>query len=143
MSDRFLPWWGYALLSAVFAALTTILAKLGVKEVNSNLATAIRVAVILPLAWGIVAARGELAGLPTISRTALLFLVLSALATGLSWIFYFRALQLGQAAQVAPIDKSSLALILVLSALLLGEPLTWKSVAATVLVTAGTLVLLL
>lgn len=142
MSDRWLPWWGYALLSAVFAALTTILAKLGVKDINSNLATAIRVAVILPLAWGIVVARGELTGLNTISRPTLLFLVLSAFATGLSWIFYFRALQLGQAAQVAPIDKSSLALVLVLSALILGEPFTWKTLAATVLVTAGTLVLL-
>lgn len=137
------PWWVFALLSAVFAALTTIFAKIGVKGVNSDLATAIRTVVILIVAWGIVAARGQLSGIGALSRQTWLFLILSGLATGLSWLFYFRGLQLGQAAPVAAIDKFSLVLILILSALFLHEPLTWKSVSAVVLITAGTLVLIL
>jgi transporter family protein len=137
------PWWVFALLSAVFAALTTIFAKIGVKGVNSDLATAIRTVVILIVAWGIVAARGQLSGIGALSRQTWLFLILSGLATGLSWLFYFRGLQLGQAAPVAAVDKFSLVLILILSALFLNEPLTWKSVSAVVLITAGTLVLIL
>ena len=137
------PWWVYAFLSAIFAALTTILAKIGVAEVSSNLATAIRTVVILVFAWAIVLATGENSGISTLSGRTLLFLVLSGLATGASWLFYFKALQVGKASQVAPIDKSSLVLILVFSVLFLGEPLDWKVIVAVLLITAGTLVLLL
>ena len=140
MADKLQVWWVYALLSAFFAALTTIFAKIGIKDVNSDLATAIRTIVILIIAWGIVIGRGQLGGLATLSRQTVIFLVLSGIATGLSWLFYFRALQIGEASLVAPIDKSSLALILVLSVIFLGEPLTWKSALAAILVTAGTLV---
>ena len=140
MADKSQLWWIYALLSAFFAALTTIFAKIGIKDVNSDLATAIRTIVILIIAWGIVIGRGQLGGLATLSRQTVIFLVLSGIATGLSWLFYFRALQIGDASLVAPIDKSSLALILVLSVIFLGEPLTWKSVLAAILVTAGSLV---
>ncbi|HEX6289761.1 MAG TPA: EamA family transporter [Herpetosiphonaceae bacterium] len=136
-------WWIYALLSALFAALTTVFAKIGVKEVNSNLATAIRTVVILAIAWGIVLARGELAGVETLSRKTLVFLALSGAATGLSWLCYFKALQEGNASLVAPIDKSSLVMILVLSVLFLGEPLTWQSIIGSALIVAGTLVLIL
>ena len=136
-------WWFYALLSALFAALTTIFAKIGVKDVSSNLATAIRTVVILAIAWGIVFARGEVAGIEMLSRRTLLFLVLSGAATGLSWLCYFRALQEGRASLVAPIDKSSLVMILVLSALFLGEPLTWKAIVGGGLIVAGTFVLIL
>jgi bacterial/archaeal transporter family protein len=135
-------WWVYALLSAFFAALTTIFAKIGVKNVNSNLATAIRTVVILVIAWGIVFARGETAGIETLSRKTLLFLVLSGAATGLSWLCYFRALQEGNASLVAPIDKSSLVMILLLSALFLGEPLTWQAILGGGLIVAGTIVLI-
>lgn len=136
-------WWFYALLSALFAALTTIFAKIGVKDVNSNLATAIRTVVILAIAWGIVFARGETTGIETLSRRTLLFLVLSGAATGLSWLCYFRALQEGSASLVAPIDKSSLVMILVLSTIFLGEPLTWQAIVGGGLIVAGTIVLIL
>lgn len=135
-------WWFFALLSALFAALTTIFAKVGVESVSSNLATAIRTMVILILAWGIVWAKGETQALSAISQKTMLFLGLSGLATGLSWLCYFRALQLGPASLVAPVDKSSLVLILLLSALFLGEPLSVKAVCGTVLILAGTLVLI-
>lgn len=138
-----LPWWGYALLSALFAALTTILAKLGVNQVSSNLATAIRTAVILILVWGIVFYTGEVKALGNVPQRAWLFLILSAAATGLSWLFYFKGLQIGQASLVAPIDKSSVALVLILSVLVLGEPLTWQAVIGTLLIVVGTLVLIL
>lgn len=136
-------WWFYALLSAFFAALTTILGKIGVQRTNSNLATAIRTAVILILAWGIVLARGEQAGLSVIPQKTLLFLILSGIATGLSWICYFKALQLGKASLVAPVDKSSLVMTLILAAIFLGEPLQAKTVCGVLLIVAGTLVLLL
>jgi transporter family protein len=135
-------WWVFALLSAFFAALTTIFAKVGVDAINSNLATAIRTVVILAVAWGMVWARGEFQPLAEISQKTILFLVLSGLATGLSWLCYFRALQLGPASLVAPIDKSSLVLILLLSVLFLGEPLTLKACLGAVLIVAGTLVLI-
>ncbi|MGB3765925.1 MAG: EamA family transporter [Phormidesmis sp.] len=135
-------WWIFALLSAFFAALTTVFAKVGVESISSNLATAIRTGVILILAWGIVWARGETQALSDISQRTMLFLLLSGLATGLSWLCYFRALQLGPASLVAPVDKSSLVLILLLSASFLGEPLNIKAVAGTVLILAGTLVLI-
>lgn len=135
-------WWIFALLSAFFAALTTLFAKIGVEAVSSNLATAIRTVVILVLAWGIVWVRGEAHTLSNISPKTMLFLVLSGLATGLSWLCYFRALQLGSTSLVAPVDKSSLVLILLLSAVFLGEPLSAKAIGGTALILAGTLVLI-
>jgi transporter family protein len=136
-------WWTYALLSAVFAALTAVLAKVGVKGVDSNLATAIRTTVILVLAWGIAYFRGGLEHFGMLTRTHWLFLVLSGIATGLSWIFYFRALQLGQVSQVAPVDKLSVALAIGLSVIFLGERLTWHTGLGAALIVAGTLVLIL
>ena len=134
-----LPWWGFAFLSAFFAALTTVFAKLGVEGVDSNLATAIRTAVILVIAWGIVWATGDLGARGHIAPRVWFWLVLSAVATGLSWLAYFRALQMGNASFVAPIDKSSLAMILALSAVFLHEPVTWKSILGTLAILAGTL----
>lgn len=136
-------WWIYALLSALFAALTAILAKVGIKGINTDLATAIRTVVILFVAWGLVFWRGGIDTLPTLSRQNWLFLFLSGLATGLSWIFYFKALQLGKVSQVAPVDKLSVAIVIVLSAVFLGEILTWKSAIGAVLIISGTLVLIL
>ena len=135
-------WWVYALLSALFAALTAVLAKIGVKNVDSNLATAVRTSVILVLAWGIVYFRGSVDALHTLTRTNWVFLVLSGLATGLSWVFYFRALQLGRVSQVAPVDKLSVALAIVLSVVVLGERLTWQTGVGAALIIAGTLVLI-
>jgi bacterial/archaeal transporter family protein len=136
-------WWIYALLSAFFAALTAIFAKVGIKGVDTDLATAIRTVVILIIAWVIAFFRGGTATLATLSKQNLVFLCLSGIATGLSWIFYFKALQLGKVSQVAPVDKLSVALAIVLSVLFLGEPLTWKEVAGAGLIIAGTLVLIL
>ena len=116
-----MSWFVFALLSAVFAALTAILAKIGIKGVDSNLATAIRTVVILLFAWGIVMVQGTWRQLGAISQFSLVFLVLSGLATGLSWLFYFRALQLGNASQVAPVDKLSLAITVVLAMIILHE----------------------
>ncbi len=136
-------WWIYALGSAGFAALTAVLAKIGMKGVDSNLATAIRTVVILVLAWSIVYFRGGLTQLGTLTRTNLLFLGLSGLATGLSWLLYFRALQLGTVSQVAPVDKLSVALAIGLSVVFLGEPLTWQTAIGAGLIIVGTLVLIL
>lgn len=135
-------WWLYALLSALFAALTAIFAKIGVSAVNSNLATAIRTIIILIMAWGIVLARGEAKGLGSLSKHNLLFLVLSGIATGLSWIFYFKALQLGKVSQVAPVDKLSVALTITLSVIFLHEALTLKTAVGALLIIGGTLVLI-
>ncbi|GAB3823970.1 EamA family transporter [Hymenobacter jeollabukensis] len=135
-------WWMYALLSAFFAALTAVLAKIGIKGVDSNLATAVRTAVILVLAWGIVYFRGGLEQVHTLTRQNLLFLGLSGLATGLSWLFYFRALQLGKVSQVAPVDKLSVALAIVLSVVFLGERLSWQTGLGAGLIITGTLVLI-
>ncbi|WP_022825759.1 EamA family transporter [Hymenobacter norwichensis] len=136
-------WWTYALLSAVFAALTAVLAKVGIKGVNSDLATAIRTVVILLVAWGIVWARGSAADLHSLTPRNWLFLILSGGATGLSWIFYFKALQLGKVSQVAPVDKLSVAIAIVLSVLFLGEVLTLKAALGALLIIGGTLVLIL
>jgi transporter family protein len=136
-------WWIYALLSALFAALTAVLAKIGIKGVDSSLATAIRTVVILILTWGIVYFRGGLAEVHLLTRTNLIFLGLSGVATGLSWLFYFRALQLGKVSQVAPVDKLSVALAIILSVVFLGERLTWQTGAGAGLIILGTLVLLL
>jgi transporter family protein len=135
-------WWLYALLSAVFAALTAVFAKVGIRGVDSNLATALRTVVILVLAWGIVYFRGGLGHLSTLTRTNLVFIALSGVATGLSWIFYFRALQLGQVSQVAPVDKLSVALAIGLSVVFLGEKLTLHTGIGAALIIVGTLVLI-
>jgi len=119
-----MSWVIFALLSALFAALTAILAKIGVRDVNSNLATAVRTIVILLFAWGIVFFQNQQKDLSSISRFSLIFLVLSGITTGLSWLFYFRALQIGTASQVAPIDKLSLVLTIVLAAVFLKEKIT-------------------
>ena len=134
-------WWTYALLSAVFAALTAILAKLGVKGVDSNVATAVRTVVVLVLAWVVVALQGNLGAVAAIPRVSLTFLVLSGFATGASWLFYFKALQAGTASLVSAVDKSSLALTLVLAALVLGESLTLKTAVGCTLIIAGTAVI--
>ena len=135
-------WWIYALLSALFAALTAVLAKIGIKNVNTDLATAIRTVVILLVAWGLVAWRGGLETLPSLTRQNWLFLVLSGIATGLSWIFYFKALQLGKVSQVAPVDKLSVAIAIVLSVVFLGEKLTWHTMLGAAMIIGGTLVLI-
>ncbi len=131
-------WWHYALLSAVFAALTAILAKLGVRGVDSNVATAVRTFVVLVFAWGIVALQGNLGAVATLSRQSWTFLLLSGVATGASWLFYFRALQLGSASLVSAVDKSSLALTILLAAMLLGEALTLRAALGCGLILAGT-----
>lgn len=134
-------WWLFAILSAFFAALTALFAKKGVADVNSDLATAIRTVVILVIAWMIVLFRGSLQG-ARLSTNNWLFLVLSGVATGLSWIFYFKALQLGKVSQVAPVDKLSVALTIVLAAIFLGETITWKTGIGALLILGGTLVLI-
>jgi bacterial/archaeal transporter family protein len=136
-------WWIYALFSAFFAALTAIFAKVGIKGVDTDLATAIRTIVILVIAWAIAFARGGAATIPTLSKQNILFLCLSGIATGLSWIFYFKALQLGKVSQVAPVDKLSVALAIILSILFLGEALTWKTGIGALLIISGTIVLIL
>jgi bacterial/archaeal transporter family protein len=135
-------WWIYALLSALFASLTAIFAKIGITGVNSNLATAIRTIIILMVAWGIVLARGEEKGIASLSKQNLIFLVISGIATGLSWIFYFKALQIGKVSQVAPVDKLSVALTIILSVLFLGETLTIKALIGALLIIVGTIVLI-
>jgi transporter family protein len=134
-------WWTYALLSAVFATLTAILAKLGVQGVDSNVATAVRTAVVLVLAWLVVAAQGNLGAVAAIPRASLGFLVVSGFATGASWLFYFKALQAGPASLVSAVDKSSLALTLVLAALVLGESLSLRIALGCALIIAGTAVI--
>ncbi len=134
-----MSWLLFAFLSAVFAAATTILAKIGIKDVNSNLATAIRTVVIVIFAWGIVLLQGSYKEIPHLSKHTLLFLVLSGLATGLSWLFYFRALQLGKASLVAPIDKFSLVLTILLAGLFLQEKITFPIGFGVGLITIGTL----
>jgi len=135
-------WVLFALISAVAAAATAILAKIGVAGVPSNLATAVRTTFILPLVWGLVAARGEWLSLKSTSPNTLVFLALSALATGISWLAYFKALQLAPASHVAPIDKLSLPLTIALAALVLGEPLTLKLICGVLLMVAGALLTL-
>ena len=136
-------WAVFALLSAVFAALTGILAKLGMEGINSNLATAIRTVVVLVMAWGLVFLPGKQAGIADITTRGWVFLTLSGVATGLSWLFYFYALQMGEASKVVPIDKFSVVISMVLAFLILGEKLTILKVVGGLLITAGTLVLLL
>lgn len=135
-------WRYYALLSALFAALTAIFAKVGVKDVNSNLATAIRTTVILLLTWGIVLLGGKFSEIRTINRHTWIFLVLSGLATGLSWLFYFKALQTGDVSRVAPIDKLSVVITILLAFFLLKEPVSAKVIIGALLITAGSLLML-
>lgn len=136
-------WLILALLSAVFAALTSILAKVGIEGVNSNLATAIRTMVVLVMAWGMVFITNTQGGITEISRKSWIFLILSGLATGASWLCYYRALQLGEASKVVPIDKLSVVITLVLAFVFLHEKFTPKSAIGAVLITVGTLVMVL
>ncbi|HEY8658780.1 MAG TPA: EamA family transporter [Hanamia sp.] len=135
-------WWIFALLSAFFAALTAIFAKVGIKGVDTDLATAIRTVVILILAWGIAFFRGGAATFHTLTKQNIIFLCLSGVATGLSWIFYFKALQLGKVSQVAPVDKMSVAIAIILAVVFLGEPLTVRTAIGALLIIGGSLVLI-
>lgn len=135
-------WAIFALLSAVFAALTSIFAKIGIENVNSNLATAIRTVVVLVMAWGIVLMTGKLNQLPDISSKSWIFLILSGLATGLSWLCYFYALQIGEASKVVPVDKFSVVITMVMAFFILGETVTIKTIIGGILITLGTLVLI-
>ena len=132
-------WFIFALLSAVFAALTSILAKVGINGVNSNLATAIRTVVVVIMAWGMVFLTNAQNGLSGISRKSWLFLILSGLATGLSWLCYYHAIQVGDVSKVVPIDKLSVVLTVVLAFIIFHETVSWKSIVGCVLIGAGTL----
>lgn len=134
-----MSWLAYALISAVAAAMTAVLAKIGVEGVPSNLATALRTIVVMAFAWALVISLGQHHALPSISRRSLIFLALSGLATGVSWLAYFRALQLAPASYVAPIDKLSLPLTVLLAAVWLREPLSWPMAAGVALMVAGAL----
>jgi len=138
-----MTWLAWSFLSALFAAATAILAKLGVEHINSNLATAVRTTFVFALAWLIALAELPLSAVAHIGRRTLLYLVLSGLATGLSWLCYFRALQLGQASRVAPIDKLSVVFVVFFAALFLGERLTRATLAGALLIAAGAIVLAL
>lgn len=137
-------WWIiFAILSSVFAAATSILAKIGIEDVNSNLATAIRTAVVLVMAWGMVFITNAHKGITQISNKSWLFLILSGLATGLSWLCYYKALQMGEASKVVPIDKMSVVITLIFAVIFLHEEFTVKSVIGCVLIGAGTLLMVL
>jgi transporter family protein len=136
-------WKYYAMLSAFFAALTAILAKVGVRGINGNLATAIRTLVVLFVAWGIVLISGQLKEIKDLTKSNWIFLTLSGLATGLSWIFYFKALETGDVSKVAPIDKLSVAIAMGLSFIILKEPLEPKAIIGGLLIVAGTFVIIL
>ncbi len=136
-------WWLFALGSSVFAALTSILAKIGVAGVNSNLATAVRTTVVLAMAWGMVFLTHTQGGLGSIDKRSWLFLILSGLATGASWLCYYRALQIGDASKVVPVDKLSVVITLVLAFVFLHEKVTLKSALGCVLIGAGTLLMVL
>lgn len=136
-------WFVFALLSALFAALTSILAKVGIEGVNSTLATALRTCVVLAMSWGMVFLTNVQGGISSISQKSWLFLILSGLATGASWLCYYRALQIGEASKVVPIDKLSVVITLVLAFVFLHERFTVKSAVGAVLITAGTLIMVL
>lgn len=136
-------WFVFALLSAVFAALTTILAKVGIDGVNSNLATAIRTVVVVVMAWGMVFITNTQNGIIEISKKSWIFLILSGLATGASWLCYYKALQIGEASKVVPIDKLSVVITLILAFVFLHEQITVKSFIGCILIGAGTLVMVL
>lgn len=136
-------WFVFALLSAVFAALTSILAKVGIEGVNSNLATAIRTLVVVVMAWGMVFLTNTQASITEISKKSWLFLILSGLATGASWLCYYRALQIGDASKVVPVDKLSVVITLIFAFVFLHEQFTAKSLIGCILITIGTLVMVL
>ena len=136
-------WAVFALLSAVFAALTSILAKVGINGVNSNLATAIRTVVVVIMAWGMVFLTKGQSGIGAISKKSWIFLILSGLATGASWLCYYRALQMGSASKVVPIDKLSVVITLILAFIFLHEDFTYKSAIGSILITVGTLFMVL
>ena len=136
-------WFVLALGSSVFAALTSILAKIGIAGVNSNLATAIRTCVVVMMSWGMVFLTNAQSGLTDISRRSWLFLILSGLATGASWLCYYKALQIGEASKVVPIDKLSVVITMILAAVVLGEQFTVKSIAGCGLIAVGTLLMVL
>ena len=136
-------WLIFAILSAVFAAATSILAKVGIDGVNANLATAIRTIVVLMMAWGVVFVTQAHTGKGAISTRSWVFLILSGLATGASWLCYFYAIKIGDVSKVVPIDKCSLVLTIIFAAIFLGEAFTWKTVIGSLLLLAGTLVMIL
>lgn len=136
-------WFILALLSAVFAALTSILAKIGIEGVNSNLATAIRTVVVVVMAWGMVFLTNAHGGLSDISKKSWIFLILSGLATGISWLCYYKALQLGEASKVVPVDKMSVVITLILAFVFLHEEFTAKSLIGCILIALGTLIMAL
>lgn len=131
-------WWVYALLSALFASLTAIFAKIGVSNVNSNLATAIRTVVTLIVAWGIVFVKNDYKSLNTISKQSLTFLIISGIATGLSWIFYFKAMQMGSVSKVAAVDKLSLVFTFIIAVVFLQDAYNMKTIAGVLLISIGT-----
>lgn len=135
-------WWIFALLSAFFAALTAIFAKMGIKGVDTDLATAIRTVIILILAWGIAIFRGGVNTMHLLTKQNIIFLCLSGVATGLSWIFYFKALQMGKVSQVAPVDKLSVAIAIVLSAIFLHEKISPLGILGVILIVAGTIIII-
>lgn len=136
-------WIVYALLSALFAALTSILAKIGIDNINSNLATAIRTIVVLIMAWGIVFINGSLNEVSNISQKSWLFLILSGIATGLSWLFYYKALQIGEASKVVPIDKFSVVISMILAFIILKESASIKTILGGIFITIGTFIMIL
>ena len=136
-------WFVFALLSAIFAALTSILAKVGIDGVNSNLATAIRTVVVVAMAWGMVFFTNAQSGITEISRKSWIFIILSGLATGASWLCYYKALQVGEASKVVPIDKLSVVITLVLAFVFLHEEFTAKSLIGCILITVGTLIMVM
>ena len=134
-------WWIYALLSALFAALTAIFAKTGIKNINTDLAVAIRTVVVLVMAWAIVFFRNGAANIGALTKSNILFLVLSGITTGLSWMFYFRAIAIGKVSEVAPVDKLSLALTIIFSVVFLGETVSMKTAIGASCIIVGTLVM--
>ena len=136
-------WFIFAILSAIFAALTSILAKIGIEGVNSNLATAVRTIVVLLMAWFMVFITGNQNGIVDISKKSWIFLILSGLATGASWLCYYKALQLGEASKVVPIDKLSIAITIVLAFIFLGEQITLKTLIGCCLIVIGTFIMIL
>lgn len=143
MVELGMTWFWFALLSAVFAALTSILAKLGVDNVNSNLATAIRTLVIVVFSWSLVFFRKDFSDVDNLSKRSILFLILSGLSTGISWLFYFKALQLGSVSKVAPVDKLSLVWVVVFGALFLGEKVTLKVALGVIFVALGAILVVI
>jgi transporter family protein len=136
-------WWIYALLSALFAALTAVFAKIGIKDVDTDLATAVRTVVILVLAWAITFFRGGTNSIMSLTKNNIIFLILSGAATGLSWIFYFKALQMGKVSQVAPVDKLSVAIAIIFAVIFLGETLTVKTAVGAAFIILGTIIIIL